>query len=65
MRDEITPPFLTPKRARITSAPACSRRWTMGRRSLIYLDIESREGVLENVRVTGGCVEFMRGSISL
>ncbi len=37
----------------------------MGRRSLIRLDIESREGVLENVRVTGGCVEVMGGAISL
>lgn len=37
----------------------------MGRRSLIHLDIESREGVMEHVRVTGGCVEVMRGSISL
>lgn len=37
----------------------------MGRRSLIHLDIESREGVMEHVRVTGGCVEIMRGSISI
>lgn len=37
----------------------------MGRRSLIHLDIESRDGVMEHVRVTGGCIEVMRGSISL
>ncbi len=37
----------------------------MGRRSLIHVDVETKAGRFERVRITGACVEVMRGTISL
>lgn len=37
----------------------------MGRRSLIHVDVETKAGRSERVRITGACVEVMRGTISL
>lgn len=37
----------------------------MGRRSLIHVDVQTHAGRFERVRITGACVEVMRGTISL
>ncbi|MNT97496.1 Trans-2,3-dihydro-3-hydroxyanthranilate isomerase [compost metagenome] len=37
----------------------------MGRRSLIHVDVETKAGRFERVRITGACVEVMRGTIRL
>lgn len=37
----------------------------MGRRSLIHVDVGTQAGRFDHVRITGTCVEVMRGTISL
>lgn len=37
----------------------------MGRRSLIHVDVETKDVRFDRVRITGTCVEVMRGTITL